>query len=123
KKLNDRLRDSSVIKKQYDALVEQREEARFKANLDKATAQSGLRQLGAIRPESTINKKKTAILLAASVFLGFLVGACMIVFSEWADTSVRYSSDAPRFFDVPLLSAVPRQKEWGGETVVKGKKR
>lgn len=122
KKLNDRLRDSTVVKKRYDALVEQREDARFKANLDKATAKSGLRQLGAIRPETTINKKKTIALLAASVFLGLLVGACMIVFSEWADTSVRYASDAPRFFDVPLLSSVPRQKEWIKDNV-KDKKR
>ena len=112
KALNDRTRDYTILKQQYEDLLEQREKARINANLDRATAQSSLKRIGAIRAESTANKKKTVIMLAASVFLGLLVGLCMVVLAEWADTSFRYASDTNRLLGVPLLAAIPRQKEW-----------
>lgn len=126
RKLNDRTRDAAILKAQYDSLLADREKQRLQSSLDRATAQSTLKRIGAIRAEATSSKKKSLLLLAAAVFLGLLVGAAMVLLAEWADNSLRYASDVPRLLGVPLLAAIPHQPEWadtdGTDTSRAGKK-
>ena len=42
-----------------------------------------------------------------SLLLGCLVGAILIVLSEWSDHSLRHEADAERLLGVPVLASLP----------------
>lgn len=105
--LTDKTRDYEVLKAQYENLLERREQAQIKANLDKVTAASTLSQIGTVHAEPTVGRLKVLVMLAASAFLGLVVATGLVVAGEWADPSLRYEEDVPRLLNLPVLVSVP----------------
>ncbi|HEV8573174.1 MAG TPA: hypothetical protein VGR43_00560 [Dehalococcoidia bacterium] len=111
RELADKMRNYSVLKTQYEHLLQRREDARMKANLDKVSARSTLRRIGVIFARPTLDKKKKLVFLAAGLFLGLVVGIAMVFLSEWTDHSLRYAFDAERVLRLPVLVNVADSKE------------
>lgn len=105
--LVEKTRDRAVIEKQFESLLEQREQARLKASVDKLQATTKLIPQAVIHAEPTLGTAKKLILIAASIVLGFVVGCVMILVREWMDVSLRYTTDTERFLGVPVLAALP----------------
>ena len=105
--LINKTRDYNILKAQYENLLQRREQAQIKANLDKVTAASTLGRIGIIHAEPTLSEMKMVGMLAASVLLGLVVALGMVVLSEWADTSVRDEYDVHRLLGVPVVAIVP----------------
>ena len=79
----------------------------MKANLDRLDASSSLSPIGVTYAMPTTGRTKLIAMLLGSLFLGALVGAILIVLSEWADHSLRHEADAERLLGVPVLASVP----------------
>lgn len=105
--LADKTRDYSIVKAQYESLLQRREQIKVKGALDKVSASSLFTPLGQIYAEPTTGRGKTLGLMAASVVLGILVGIILVVLSEWGDPSLRYEADAERLLGVPVLGLLP----------------
>ena len=112
RELADKTRDYTILKALYENLSDKREQARLKANLDRATALSTLIKVGTVYATPTATKTKQAIMLIGSLFLGLVVGGIVVVLSEWTDPTIRYAADAERLLELPVLAAVPETKEF-----------
>jgi uncharacterized protein involved in exopolysaccharide biosynthesis len=106
RELADKMRNYSVLKGQYENLLQRREDARMKANLDEVSARSTLSPIGVIHAERTLGKVKMLMMLVASLFAGLLVGVTMVFLSEWTDRSLRYEVDAERMLELPVLVSI-----------------
>jgi hypothetical protein len=105
--LADRTRDYDVVKKQFEDLLERREQERIKGSVDRVSSLSSFQPLGAVVAESTAGRKKQAILIVMSMVLGLVVATALVIMREWADTTLYYPEDAERFFAVPVLALLP----------------
>ncbi len=105
--LTDKTRDYSILKEQYENLLQRREQIKIKGDLDKVSASSTLTPIGQVYAEPTTGKAKLLGLIFASIVLGAIVGIILVVLSEWADHSLRYESDAARLLGVPVLASLP----------------
>lgn len=111
RELADKMRNYTVLKTEYENLLQRREEAQLKANLDRVSARSKLSPVGVISAEPTVDNKKSALLLVMSLFLSLLVGASLVVLSEWMDHSLRYEADAEKLLGLPVLASVVDSKD------------
>ncbi len=107
RELTVKTRDYNILKKQHDDLLERREQAQIKANLEKVAAVSGLAAIGRVTAESTAGPKKVVIMMIGSLILGIIAGLCVVVLSEWLDPSLRYAADVERLMGVPVLAFLP----------------
>jgi uncharacterized protein involved in exopolysaccharide biosynthesis len=111
RELATKTRDSTVLKAQYERLLERREQAQIKSDLDRISANSTLMPTGTIVAEPTTTRTKQLIMLVGSLFAGLFLGIGLIFLREWLDPSVRYGWDVERLLGVPLLSALPDSSE------------
>jgi hypothetical protein len=111
RELTEKTRRYEINRDRYQDLVKKREDARIKTDMELVAATSTYVPMGVIHPESTLGMKKKAILIAGSLILGLLVGTMLVVASEWADPTLRYEADAERMLGVPVLMALPENKE------------
>jgi|GEM_PF-590767 len=105
--MNDRMRDFTILKGEYEDLVKRREQARIKSNLDKVAASSTLQQIGVVYAQTANSKTKTAMMLAGLVSFGLILGIGVTVLAEWADPSLRFAGDVQRRLGVPVLISLP----------------
>ncbi len=75
--------------------------------MDRVTASSSIIPIGVTYALPTTGRTKLIAMLFGSLFLGCLVGAILIVLSEWSDHSLRHEADAERLLGVPVLAALP----------------
>jgi uncharacterized protein involved in exopolysaccharide biosynthesis len=105
--LNDRTRNYSILKTQYENLLKQREEAEIQGDLRALTAPTTLDRIGTVMAEWATGKKKLALMVLASIFLGLLLAVLVVIASEWLDPSLRYAEDVERLIGVPVLTTLP----------------
>ncbi|HVK04672.1 MAG TPA: hypothetical protein VM490_14425 [Armatimonadaceae bacterium] len=109
--LTEKTRDYDILKGQFVELLKRREQALLKANMEKVAQNSKLEPIGIIYPESTMGGKKKTALIGGALILGLLVGTMLVVANEWADPTIRYEADAERMLGLPVLAALPENKE------------
>ncbi len=107
RQLSDRTRDYSNAQALDQKLRSQRDDVQTKASLDRLDASSSLSPIGVTYAMPTTGRTKLIAMLLGSLFLGALVGAILIVLSEWSDHSLRHEADAERLLGVPVLASVP----------------
>ena len=105
--LSVRTRDYSDAQTLDTQLRHQRDTVQLQANLDRLTASSSLQPIGVTYAMPTTGRTKEFAMLLGSLFLGCLVGAILIVLSEWSDHSLRHEADAERLLGVPVLASLP----------------
>lgn len=101
--LMSKTRDYDFFKNKYDTLRRQLDELRVKTRIEEVTAASQLQPLGVVYVEPMLGRKKQALMLLASLILGFIVGTILVVLKEWLDPTLRYEMDAERVLGVPVL--------------------
>ena len=111
RELTERTRDYSDSLSQDHKLREQRNTVQIQANLDRLTASNSLLPIGVTYASPTTGRAKLIGMLIGSLFLGALVGAILIVLSDWTDHSLRHESDTERLLGVPVLASVPESAE------------
>ena len=111
RELTERTRDYSDSLAQDHKLREQRNTVQIQANLDRLTASNSLTPIGVTYASPTTGRAKLLGMLVGSLFLGALVGAILIVLSDWTDHSLRHESDTERLLGVPVLASVPESAE------------
>ena len=109
--LNNYTRDYTLVRDQYLALRKQREQVRIDSDLNAISAQSTITPLGYINAKPTMTNSKRAAMIIGGVVLGIIIGALLLVLSEWADRSLRYPEDAERLLGVPVLALLPDSSE------------
>jgi uncharacterized protein involved in exopolysaccharide biosynthesis len=114
RELSDKTRDYTIVKQQYEELLQRREQANLKAKLDRVAATATLTPYGVVHAKTTAGAKKTLLLAIAAMVTGLAVGVGMIVLGEWMDPSLRYDGDAERYLGVPVLASLPRVGVPGG---------
>ena len=107
RQLADRTRDYSDAQILDQKLRQQRDTVQLQANLDRVTASNSLNPIGVTYAAPTTGRTKLIGMLLGSLFLGALVGAILIVLSEWSDHSLRHESDTERLLGVPVLASLP----------------
>ena len=107
RQLADRTRDYSDAQALDQKLRAQRDTVQLQANLDRLTASNSLMPIGVTYAMPTTGQTKLFAMLLGSLFLGCLVGAILIVLSEWSDHSLRHESDAERLLGIPVLASLP----------------
>lgn len=111
RELADKTRDYSILKEQYEKLLQRREQAKLTANIDRVTVRSSLSRIGGVQADRTLSKKKMAVLLGGGFVAGLVLGFVMVVLREWADGSFRYEEDVERSLGVPVLAILPDTRE------------
>ena len=104
---DDKARNYRILKAQYEDLLQRREQARMKADLDRVSARSTLSRIGAVHAEPSLARNERMAFLLGGVLLGLTAGGLLVVIRERADPSLRYESDARRALQVPVLGSVP----------------
>ena len=113
RELTDKTRNYSILKAEYESLLQRREQAQLKGNLDKVSASSTLSPIGSVYAQPTAGPQKLMMMLLGSLLLGMVVGTVAIVLSEWSDRSLRYAADAERLLGVPVVGLIPEtQNLW-----------
>ena len=107
RELNDKTRDYSILKTQYEGLLERREQAKIKADLDKVAARSTLKEIGSVYAEPSLTKLKAILIFIGSLIFGLIVGFGLITLGEWLDPTLRYEEDIERLLGVPILVSLP----------------
>ena len=107
RQLADRTRDYADAQSLDQKLRAQRDTVQLQANLDRLTASNSLLPIGVTYATPTTGRTKLIGMLFGSLLLGALVGAILIVLSEWSDHSLRHEADAERLLGVPVLASVP----------------
>lgn len=107
RQLADRTSDYADAKLLDQKLREKRDAVQLQANLDRVTASNSLDPIGVTYATPTIGRTKLIGMLFGSLFLGILVGAILIVLSEWSDHSLRHEADTERLLGVPVLASLP----------------
>lgn len=105
--LTDKTRDYTIYKTQYEQLLERREQARIKGNLDKVSARSEFTSIGDISAEPTAKRLKMLLLGLGACLLGPFFGFLLVVAREWMDPSLRYEEDVERLLGAPALASIP----------------
>lgn len=111
RQLADKMRDYQTLSLEYDDFKKKRDALQTQANLDRLTATDSLLPIGVTYALPTTGRTKLIAMLFGSLFLGCLVGAILVVLSEWSDHSLRHESDAERLLGVPVLAALPEVAE------------
>lgn len=111
RELTERTRDYSELLAHDHKLRDQRNTVQLQANLDRLTASNSLLPIGVTYASPTTGRTKLIGMLIGSLFLGALVGAILIVLSDWSDHSLRYESDTERLLGIPVLASVPESAE------------
>ena len=107
RQLADKTSDYADAKLLDQKLREQRDTVQLQANLDRVTASNSLLPIGVTYAAPTTGRTKLIGMLVGSLFLGALVGAILIVLSEWSDHSLRHEADTERLLGVPVLASLP----------------
>ncbi len=107
RQLADKTRDYSDAQALDQKLRQQRDAVQLQANLDRLTASNNLLPIGVTYATPTTGRTKLIGMLLGSFVLGALIGALLIVLSEWSDHSLRHESDAERLLGVPVLASLP----------------
>ena len=107
RQLADKTRDYADAQALDQKLRQQRDSVQLQANLDRVTASNSLLPIGVTYATPTTGRTKLIGMLIGSLFLGALVGAILIVLSEWSDHSLRHESDTERLLGVPVLASLP----------------
>lgn len=107
RELADKTRDYSDAQALDQRLRQQRDTVQLQANLDRLTASNSLLPIGVTFAMPTTGRTKLIGMLIGSLFLGALIGAILIVLSEWSDHSLRHEADAERLLGVPILASLP----------------
>ena len=107
RELADKTRDYADAQTLDQKLRLQRDTVQLQANLDRLTASDSLLPIGVTYAMPTTGRTKLIAMLFGSLLLGCLVGAILIVLSEWSDHSLRHEADAERLLGVPVLASVP----------------
>ena len=107
RQLADKTRDYSDAQALDQRLRQQRDSVQLQANLDRVTASNSLLPIGVTYATPTTGRTKLLAMLIGSLFLGALVGALLIVLSEWSDHSLRHEADTERLLGVPVLASLP----------------
>jgi uncharacterized protein involved in exopolysaccharide biosynthesis len=107
RELTQKTRDYTLLKGQYENLLERRQQAELKANVEKVTASSTLVVQNPVFAENSLSRTKKAMILAGSFLVGLIIGCGMILLREWMDPSLRYEMDAERLLGVSVLAGLP----------------
>ncbi len=107
RQLADRMEGYSDAQSLDQQLRHQRDNVQLQANLDRLTASNSLLPIGVTYATPTTGRTKLIGMLLGSLLLGCLVGAILIVLSEWSDHSLRHETDAERLLGVPVLASLP----------------
>ena len=107
RQLADKTRDYSDAQVLDQKLRQQRDAVQLQANLDRLTASNSLLPIGVTYASPTTGRTKLIGMLIGSLFLGALVGAILIILSEWSDHSLRHEADTERLLGVPVLASLP----------------
>jgi len=107
RQLADKMEGYSDAQSLDQQLRHQRDNVQLQANLDRLTASNSLLPIGVTYAMPTTGRTKLIGMLLGSLLLGCLVGAILIVLSEWSDHSLRHETDAERLLGVPVLASVP----------------
>jgi len=110
--LNDRTRDYTILKSQYEDLLKRREQARITTQLDKVAATSTLHPIGVVYAERTTTRTKTALMLIGMFVLSLVAGIAVTLFAEWADPTLRNTGDLERRLGIAVLAGVPEIASW-----------
>lgn len=105
--LTEKTRDYTILKGEFEDLLQRREQARIKANLDKVVATSTITPLGSIIAQSTTSTKKQVTMIAVALALGLVVATALLLLSETLDPTLRYADDAERLLGMPVLGYLP----------------
>jgi uncharacterized protein involved in exopolysaccharide biosynthesis len=111
RQLADKTRDYADAQALDQKLRAQRDTVQLQANLDRLTASNSLLPIGVTYAMPTTGRTKLFAMLLGSLFLGCLVGAILIVLSEWSDHSLRHEADAERLLGIPVLASLPETAE------------
>ncbi|MBC8104257.1 MAG: hypothetical protein H7Z41_16905 [Cytophagales bacterium] len=111
RELTAKTRDYTILKEQYEDLLQRRQQAELKANMEKVTATSTLIVQNPIYAEETVGTQKKLLMVAGSIVLGIIIGLLMILLREWMDPSLRYETDAARLLGVPVLASLPESQD------------
>ncbi len=117
RQLTDKTRDYQEATTEDQDLRKRRGQVQIQANLDRQTASDSLLPVGIIYATPTTGKTKLIAMLLGSLLLGCLVGALLVVLSEWSDHSLRHEVDAERLLGVPVLAALPESADLHTKTV------
>jgi len=107
RELADKLRDYQYLQERYNDFQKRRGDLQTQAALDHVSISSSITAITQPYALPTTGRTKLIAMLLGSIFLGCLVGAILIVLSEWSDHSLRDESDAERLLGVPVLAALP----------------
>lgn len=107
RELTEKTRDYTILKEQYEDLLQRRQQAELKANVERVTASSTLIVQNPVFAEEAMSRSKKAIMLVGSILLGLIIGFGVIILREWTDSSLRYEVDAAKTLGVPVLAGLP----------------
>ncbi len=107
RELTDKMHGYTEAQDLDQQLRRQRDTVQLQANLDRLTASDSLLPIGVTYAMPTTGRTKLIAMLLGSLLLGALVGAILIVLSEWSDHSLRHEADTERLLGVPVLASVP----------------
>jgi polysaccharide chain length determinant protein (PEP-CTERM system associated) len=100
-------RDYETLQGMYAGLLEKREESKLAVNLEKKNIGEQFQILDpAKEPEKPFSPNRPLIDLGGAV-AGLIIGALLIAFAEYRDTSFRSEADVIRVLQLPVLALVP----------------
>ena len=111
RQLADKMQGYSDAQALDQQLRHQRDTVQIQANLDSLTASNSLQPIGVTYATPTTGRTKLIGMLLGSLLLGCLVGALLIVLTEWSDHSLRHETDAERLLGVPVLASLPETSD------------
>jgi polysaccharide chain length determinant protein (PEP-CTERM system associated) len=100
-------RDYETIRRQYTSLLENYEESKVAANLERRQIGETFRILDPARVPEKPFEPKRLLLNAAGFGAGFFLGLCIVGFLEFRDKSLRSEADVLNYIELPVLASVP----------------
>jgi uncharacterized protein involved in exopolysaccharide biosynthesis len=120
RELTEKTRDYTILKEQYEDLLQRRQQAELKANVERVTASSTLIVQNPVYAEEAISRSKKMIMIVGSILLGLIIGFGVIILREWMDPSFRYEADAAQLLGVPILAGLPESSDFRFPLAIRG---
>ena len=104
--LRDKTRIVELLKANFASLMNKKMAVQMNSSVDSLNARAALEEIGTIYAEPTANAMKVAAMFAGSVVAGFICAFVLVVFSEWADPTIRYEGEVQSLMGIPVMASI-----------------
>jgi polysaccharide chain length determinant protein (PEP-CTERM system associated) len=100
-------RDYTTLQTSYQSLLAKREESKLAANLERRNIGEQFKVLDPARAPERPFSPNRPVITAIGAVAGLLLGAALVLLTEYRDSTLSCEDDVARLFQLPVLALVP----------------